>query len=303
MRRRLPVAAALVFAAAACGSSSLPKNGPILAWRWSAEGALYALRADGSQMRKVAELPAHGVAPLRLGDWIYYNTVLPITTPKVSYFRIDLWRMRPDGTRRRLVARNVPLDALSPDGRTIAFSEDACTSGGFNERCDEMTQNSTELYTIGIDGRGRRRLTHNGTYDGEPSWSPDGKSIAFATDTGVWIIDRDGRHVRTLIKGADYSSVPEWSPVGDRILVSGLGRWRVVSTDGSLLYKLGPGPPGPKWAPVWSPDGRRIAYLGERAKQWTAEDPLQVWVMNADGSGRRPLTRSFGWSISSWSPA
>jgi TolB protein len=174
---------------------------------------------------------------------------------------------------------------------------------GVNERCDEMIQNSQELYTIGIDGRGRHRLTHNGTFDGDPSWSPDGKSIAYATDSGVRIVDRDGRHVRTIIKGADYSSVPEWSPRGDRILVSGLGRWRVVATDGHVLYKLEPGPPGPKWAPAWSPDGRQIAYLGERAAQWTAEDPLQVWVMNADGSGRRPLTKSFGWSISSWSPA
>jgi Tol biopolymer transport system component len=301
--RKLAAATLLVLVAGGCGSSPAPANGPILAWHWSGNGALYSLRPDGSRLRKIADLPARGVAPVRVGDWIYYNTVLPITTPKVSYYRTDLWRMRLDGTHRTLIARNVPLDALSPDGRTIAFSEDACTSNGFNERCSDMIANSQELYTIGIDGSDRRRLTHNGTYDGEPSWSPDGKSIAYATDAGVRIMDRDGRHDRTLIKGSDYSTVPDWSPRSDRILISGLGRWRVVATDGHVLYKLDPGPPGPKWAPVWSPDGRRIAYLGERAKQWTAEDPLQVWVMNADGSGRHPLTRSFGWSISSWSPA
>jgi Tol biopolymer transport system component len=300
LHSKLAGAAVLVFLATGCGSSAAPENGRILAWRWS--GALYAMNADGSGRRKVAEAPTGSYGALRVEAWVFYTKAVPVTTPKVSYIRSELWKMRADGTGKRLVARNVSLEALSPDGRTIAFSEDACMTAGYDTACYEAVRNPTELYTIGIDGRHRRRLTHNTGYDGDPSWSPDGRSIAFATDTGVRIMGRDGRNVRYLT-GGDVSTVPAWSPRGDRLLVTGFRHWRVVSTDGDTLSVLKPGPPGPKWGPVWSPDGRWIAYVGERAKAWSAEDPLQIWVMKADGTGRHPITRSVGWAVASWLPA
>ena len=297
--RSLLVATVLLLAATGCGSSK-PENGRVLAWKWS--GGLYSMNPDGSGLQKLA-VPPKAVGSLLVGNWLYYNRVVAVTTPKVSYVRSDLWRERPDGTGRKLVARSVPLEALSPDGKTIAFSDDSCQTSDYATKCYDAVQNPTELYTIGIDGRQRRRLTHNAWYDGDPSWSPDGKFIAFATDTGTRIMRRDGSGVRYLTDG-DYSTVPAWSPRGDRLLIAGFGsRWRVVSTAGDRLYGLAPGPPGPAWEPVWSPDGRRIAYLARHAKKWTAEDPLQIWVMNADGTGRHHITRSYGWSIASWAPA
>jgi Tol biopolymer transport system component len=239
-----------------------------------------------------------------VGKWIFYDRVIPVMTPKVDYIRTDLWKMRANGSARQLVARNAHLDALSPDGGTIAFEEDACISGsGYGPACSDTVDNPTEIYTIGIDGGHRRRLTHNTWYDGHPSWSPDGKSIAFATETGMRIMRRDGSDVRYLTD-ADSLAVPDWSPRGDRLLVSAIGtRWRVVSTDGDPLGVLTAGPPGPKWEPVWSPDGRQIAYLAKHTRNWSAETPLQIWMMNADGTGRHAITKTDGWSIAYWAPA
>jgi Tol biopolymer transport system component len=261
------------------------------------------MNPDGSGARRVASLPRGGVAPRPVGKWIYYDRVIPVTTPNVSYIRTDLWKMRADGSARELVARNASLDALSPDGRTIAFDEDACMIGGYDQACYDAVENPIEIYTIGLDGRHRRRLTHNTWYDGDPSWSPDAKFIAFATETGMRIMRPDDSDVRYLTD-ADFLSVPDWSPRGDRLLISGLGtRWRVVSTDGDTLSVLAAGPPGPRWGPVWSPDGRQIAYLAKRTRTWSAETPLQIWVMKADGTNRHPITKTDGWSIAYWAPA
>ena len=50
--------------------------------------------------------------------------------------------------------------------------------------------------------------------------------------------------------------------------------------------------PGPDRAPAWSPDGKRIVYLSEAVcgHCFSAEDPLEVWVMSADGSGARRIS-------------
>jgi dipeptidyl aminopeptidase/acylaminoacyl peptidase len=301
LRATLAVATILLCSAAGCGSSAAPENGRIFAWTWS--GGLYGMNLDGSGVHRVLGLPRGGAVPLPIGRWIFYDKVIPITDPKVSYVRVELWKMRADGTAKQLVARDAHVDALSPDGGTIAFDEDACIVGGYDQTCEDAAQNPTEIYTIGIDGRDRRRLTHNTWYDGDPSWSPDGKFIAFATETGMRIMRRDGSDVRYLTD-ADSLSVPDWSPRGDRLLISGFGtRWRVVSTDGDTLNVLAAGPPGPKWEPVWSPDGRQIAYLAKHTRSWSAETPLQIWVMNADGTGRHPITETEGWSIAYWAPA
>jgi TolB protein len=210
--------------------------------------------------------------------------------------------MRPDGTQKHRVGKNVALGTVSPDGQTLAFEADSCAGEGFSEECELSVDNPTEIYTIGIDGRGRRRLTHNRSYDGSPSWSPDGKRIAFATDFGPRIMDRDGTKTKPVTK-SDWATTPVWSPRGDRLLLMSFGRWSLVSPEGGKQQYLERGPGGPEWGATWSPDGRKIAYLAKRARRWTAHDPLQIWVMNADGTGRHPIPKTFGWGVPSWAPA
>jgi Tol biopolymer transport system component len=42
-------------------------------------------------------------------------------------------------------------------------------------------------------------------------------------------------------------------------------------------------------SPAWSPDGKYIAFLTDRAASTTAGDEWQIWVMKADGSAQAPL--------------
>jgi Tol biopolymer transport system component/tetratricopeptide (TPR) repeat protein len=65
-----------------------------------------------------------------------------------------------------------------------------------------------EIYVMGIDGSGLKRLTNNAANDGLPTWSPDGRTIAFVSDQGgawaIWSIRPDGTGRRKLFAvGAD----------------------------------------------------------------------------------------------------
>jgi TolB protein len=59
-----------------------------------------------------------------------------------------------------------------------------------------------EIYVVNSDGSGLKRLTHNASSDGLPTWSPDGQVIAFVSDEGrtwaVWTIRPDGSGRRKL---------------------------------------------------------------------------------------------------------
>jgi len=98
---------------------------------------------------------------------------------------------------------------VSPDGRTLVFDLVG------------------DLYTLPIGGGRATRITSGQGFDAMPTFSPDGKHIAFVSDrtgaSNLWVADADGTHPRQLSRtegfGFDYVS-PSWSPDGSAILVS-----------------------------------------------------------------------------------
>ena len=165
-----------------------------------------------------------------------------------------------------------------------------------------------------------------------PAWSPDGTEIAFSSsgtrswpDIGIHIMGADGRNIRRLTyandptrcsEGSSASDLkPDWSPDGRRIVFErdihtsdvgfdcGLDGWGyvpnvyVMNADGTALRLL-PSTGQSDSDPVWSPDGRFIAYA-------TIRDGLYVIDSEAAGPPKRVDFRnlSIGIPLSpTWSP-
>ncbi len=71
-----------------------------------------------------------------------------------------------------------------------------------------------EIYLMGLDGSGLKRLTNNAANDGLPTWAPDGKAIAFVSDQGgawaVWAMNPDGSNRRALFPIGDGGLKFDW---------------------------------------------------------------------------------------------
>ncbi len=129
------------------------------------------------------------------------------------------------------------------------------------------------------------------------AWGPDGRSIAYSVEPpspgasgadsfGVFVL-RSGEEPRR-VSGALGTDGLSWSPDGDSLVVDRIESDRsaieVVAADGSHERVLVEGPTfeGPG-RPVWSPDGRRIAFI--RTPSDGEGNRLEYWVIGADGRG------------------
>jgi len=134
-----------------------------------------------------------------------------------------------------------------------------------------------------------------------PSWSPDGRRLAFAHEWNgrfaVYLMRADGTHRQLLVDGA---SAPAWSPDGTSIAYRArCGGVKLVTPDGRDVTPDGrdvtPAAAsschaiGINGRPVWSPDGTKIAVAGTTTFG-TGAPVRGTFVMNADGSGLALVT-------------
>jgi Tol biopolymer transport system component len=171
-------------------------------------------------------------------------------------FRPSLYVMNADGGGSRLLARDAGDAAWSPDGRRIAFVSVRDRNG---KTCYDQCNYHGELYVMDADGTNAVRLTRNRGDETSPSWSPDGRHIAFASDRNypegggqeIYSIRPDGRCLTWLTNGSPGSAEPAWrNAIGASTDPGGCGATRrrplvridlqrIRGFDGHPVYWLG----------------------------------------------------------------
>jgi Tol biopolymer transport system component len=211
----------------------------------------------------------------------------------------------------------------APAAQTGAPAVAGSTRIAFTRNTGPMSGDAKELYVINADGSGQRQLADEASFAAAPDWSPDGRKIVFISNrdgragctwqpgcnTEIYMMNADGSGQRNLTRNPAHDSNTSywgaahsaWSPNGRKIVFVSdrdgragcIGQPRcnteiyVMNADGSGQRNLTRNPARDD-EPVWSPDGRKIAFVSRR------DGKPEVYVMHADGSGQRNLTRNPG---------
>jgi dipeptidyl aminopeptidase/acylaminoacyl peptidase len=307
------LAAVLIFAVVAAQAQTGLTSDTLWKWQWVGDAQI---SPDGSKVVyvhiRVNEDKDNYVSALWLAD-VKTGALRQMTTATARHWSP---RWSPDGTRIALVSNRggraaqiyvLPLDGgeatavtkmkngagnieWAPDGKWIAFTsrvgpsaEDLKPEPGKERAPKEKVitrlmyradgagyfpEGHTHIFIAAADGAGEPKQVTSGDFNhGAPAWSPDGKWIAFSA-----------------IRKPD----PDYE-MGDSEIY-------VISPQGGEPKQL-TDRRGPDANPMWSPDGKWMAYTGsdDKGLSYTV---TKLYVMNADGSGKRELTNERVWDRS-----
>lgn len=247
---------------------------------------IYTMAPDGTDPRRLTHSPGRDAHPWYLPDG--RRVVFQSPRGHSAEDRVDLYLMDTGGANPvRLVASSRGFNGVpvpSPDGRWIAFQRGVRDASGAW---------AWDLYVVDTAGRGERRLTANAWSSQVPTWSPDGRRLAFYADAQgrdqLYLLDLRSGAVTPFAPSAATDDAPAFSPDGAVVAFVSTrdgprDLYRVDVATG-VVTRLTTGLD--VWAqPSWSPDGRRILFSAR------ASGADEVYVVGADGSGLIRLTGS-----------
>jgi Tol biopolymer transport system component len=200
---------------------------------------IYTVRANGTHLRRIT----HG-----------FDDESPAWSPDGR--QIVFSRRRKSGTEQLYVvnADGTNLHSLTK-GAVGGSGPDWSTTGLVAFQGSSSSGN--DIFVVNADGTGETDLT-NGAPAGcsAPSWSPDGRWIAFIAGGNVWRMRADGTQKTRLTKTPSINEQPAFSPDGTRIVyqddMTGLSELWVMHADGSRPRQLTRDPVSDS-APNWQP--------------------------------------------------
>ena len=259
----------------------------------------------------VASIDAHGVAT---GISVGASTVLATVSGVQGIANLTVVPSGPVGTIAFLSTRGTPAGQPSNDVYIMNANGSnvhrlTVTPGDQEEFPDLSPDKSSvifgrnyEIFSIKADGTGERQLTAYGAVTRTPSFSPDGRHIAFYSNRSgefdLWIMDADGSNARQLTTGGSGGFWPSWSPDGSRVVYTGLAVQQLfvveVATGISRQVTFSAG--GGAYYPHWAPQGSRVAYVD--ANEGT------TWIIDVDlgTPAFRVTTPGFSDGAAAWSP-
>jgi Tol biopolymer transport system component len=198
-----------------------------------------------------------------------------------------IWTMNVDGSDKRMVSPDRGAHTCSfffPDGEKIVFASTSHLAGECPPK-PKIPQNARyiwplypyDIFVANADGSELKKITGNPKYDAEPVIAHDGKQIVFGSqrdgDFDIYIMSSDGSNVRRLTERTGYDGGPWFSPDGSKIV------WRAwyPETEEELA----------KWRDCMEND-------------YILAFPLDIWVMDVDGSNKVRLTDN---GATNWSPS
>lgn len=188
-----------------------------------------------------------------------------------------------DGSDKQLTDRLGVINSpeISPDGGLIIFMHWIAASDKY------------ELWIMNRDGNNPHRIFDGVGWD--PTWSPDGKQILFASSMDgsnqLYIINFDGTGLHKVSNLPALRGRSDWSPQNLIVTYSGEAWQRevfIMNSDGSNQHQLTPGG-GNSQGPSFSPDGQWVTFTSY-FDRFNDIHGCEIYILRVDGTDLRRLT-------------
>lgn len=221
----------------------------------------------------------------------------------------------PGGLRRRLAAVALSTAAACLVGGSAPASGGvgrAAKNGliAFVQTVGSGDTANFDIFLIQPDGTRRKNLTERAFEQTSPSWSPDGRMLAFSSRGAVHVMRRNGAAERRIVAPLFDTNVtiahsPSWSPDGTQLafVFSEFDQSGTWLSSNLAITDLGGGQPRRIMSsqyqidtPAWSPHGNRLAFheCGDMARGVMTGSVCSVHTVKPDGSDLRNLSGRTG---------
>lgn len=196
---------------------------------------IYGMRSNGHLQRRLTVEPGTDRDPT-----VSPNGLVAFASDRDGDF--DLFALTIGGRATRLtnLEGNETQPVFSPDGSRLAF-----VHGG-------------DVFVMSANGSHVRNVTDHRAADADPSWAPDGRSLAFSSDRGSSseiFVTRLGARKAVRLTRSGANSAPDWSPDGSRVAFVHGNEIRLVAASGGSETVAASG----FSEPAFSPDGAELA--------------------------------------------
>ncbi len=257
-------------------------------------GKLKIVDSDGANIRT---LPTRGAA-LSPSWHPTGNTIVYVDADDVGT-RIAQFDLRT--MKSQLLAASPKGLNISPvytrDGKSIVWAS------GMDKPAELLLASAN-----GGDAKAKRFVGRTGFETTSPTFSPDGKQVAFISPRPltpqVYIMNVDGTRLRLLtpvVAGKrSYRTSPDWSPNGEEVaFMQQMGDFQIwtITVRGRVMKQLTT--EGENEDPSWAPDGRHLSITTRRGE---IGGDRNIWILDTRTGRMRQLTHTNDARLSDWSP-
>jgi Tol biopolymer transport system component len=192
------------------------------------------------------------------GPWLFFDSLRGLNR--------DVYAVLADGSALHRITTSPATErepAVSPDGRTLAFSSD--------------DKGSFQILLMPLPSGTPRLLTSDPNGAQQPSWSADGTRLAYHNDLGVWVVGADGQGTRSVV-GIDgqtsQNEYPVFAPSGRALIFDRFNQIHQVDLDSAVETSIVHNWTTTIQHPSVSPDGHSIAF-----DVWCDASGLSIWIV------------------------